>query len=122
MAHSLFHFFIGLTAGSLCFLNIIFRPWLDGEKMSNPLRRWLILSYAIACFAIIPNLLCRAGLPQNVCASWWMNIFVLYPVINKLKDGGSLIGQVGITLFFILQYLCLLGAIARTRRNTSDVQ
>jgi len=71
----------------------------------------LITAYALGLFAIIPGILRFVGMPEHMCNGWWMNVFIFYPVINKLKPGGMLVGEALVILCFALQYALLLAAL-----------
>lgn len=108
MAHIAFHFSVGLATGTVCLL-----PWLmimfpANERKANLTGKWIIICYSLGLWAVIPNILRRLGIPENICSGWWMNIFFLHHLINEIKKGGMLIGEITITACFFLQYIVLL--------------
>lgn len=125
MAHSIFHFSVGLAIGTAGFLPGVIKALKSGTKVSPAVARWLILSYGLAAAAVVPNLLRRLGLPEPVVSGWWMNLFVFHPLIDRLKQGGMLFGEVIIAACFTLQYaliLVMLGKTLRRKRILPDGQ
>lgn len=110
-ADSTVHFALGMLTGMILFIHPVIRDKIAGRKLAPAFKTWLIMSYGIAVFAIIPNILRRIGVPDTICNGWWMNIFLLHPLINRLKHGGMLIGRIGIIACFTIQYILLLTAI-----------
>jgi hypothetical protein len=114
VAHPLFHFGIGLAVGTAAILPSIAGKIRSGDRMAPWLGKRLITAYALGVFAVVPGLLHLAGLPGFICNGWWMNVFIFYHLMNKLKPGGMLGGEVLAVSCFALQYVLLLAAL-RTR-------
>lgn len=115
MAHSAMHFGIGLTAGALAGLPLIYKTLRRRIPSSIAVRRWLIISYSAAIVAVFPSLLDNIGIPENITSAWPMNIFLLHPLIS-LKQGGKLIGETLIVVCFFFQYFILMLLLWRSRR------
>jgi hypothetical protein len=108
MAHSIFHFGIGTLLGALCGLPYMLARLRSEGRSAPAALSWLGLSFAAGIFAIVPAILMNLGLPESIGRGWWMNIFLLHPLIDNFKEGGLLWGQLLVLLTFILQYTCLL--------------
>lgn len=111
MTDSTLHFALGMLTGMILFIHPVIRNKIAGRKLAPAFKTWLIMSYCLAVFAIIPNILRRIGVPDTICNGWWMNVFLLHPLINGLKNGGMVIGRIGIITCFTIQYILLLTAI-----------
>ncbi len=117
MAHSSLHFFIGQLAGMVIFMPRLVRSFRRQQQLAFAFRSWLILSYSLAVFAIIPNILRRIGVPENICNGWWMNIFMFHSILDQIRHGGMLIGQAGIIACFSFQYVFLLTTLYHVLRK-----
>jgi hypothetical protein len=98
---------------------LTYRPLLDawrrGAPVAHPLRRWLMVAYGLGLYAIVPNLLRRAGVAHDLCEAWFMNIFLFSSALNHLVQGGTIYGPFGMGLLLMSQYLTLLWALRRSR-------
>lgn len=121
MAHSAFHFSLGMAFGTSMLLRPVFQRLIAGRKLAVCFGKWLIASYGLGVLAIAPGLLGSIGVPETVCRGWWMNIFLFHPLIDKVKTGGMLIGELGIISCFLLQYLLLLAALRKRLRRENAV-
>lgn len=121
MAHSLLHFTLGLWAAMLVLLPRL-PAWERTGPRARAYGRWLAGAYALALWAIIPNLLRRTGLPESFCSGPWMNLFMLHPIVDQLHPGGMLIGEAVFLAAVALQYLLLLRAIARVSLPRETIQ
>ena len=111
MAHSAMHFAIGLAVGTAAFLPSLVKAARRNGKRAPAFARWIGISWALALFAVVPNLLRGFGVPDAICSGWWMNVFLFHPLADRLKSGGMLIGELGIALLLTLQYVLLLAAL-----------
>jgi len=116
MAHSTMHFAIGLVSGTAILLPSVLRGMTTGKKTSKDTGRMLAVSYALAFVAIIPNLLRHAGIPDSFCSGWWMNLFLFNPMLDKLKPGGLLIGELMILVLFVTHYSIIITGIIKVSR------
>lgn len=116
MAHSAFHFAIGLAAGTACLLPDVVRAVRRRQQVAQRLRRWIVLAYVCGIVAIIPSILRRLGLPDAFCSGGWMNVFFLHPCVDRLQSGGMLIAEFAIVACFVAHYTTLLVAILRLNR------
>lgn len=119
MAHTVLHFSVGLAVGTAVPLAPVVRNLVRAERKAGLLRLWIGAAYAAGLFACVPNVLRSLGIPEQVCAGWWMNIFMLHPLIDALEDGGMLVGEILLAACFTLQYLVLLLTL-RSIRMRSD--
>ena len=113
MAHSTMHFAIGLAVGTAALLPSVVKAARRGDKLAPPFARWIGIALALAMFAVVPNLLRSSGVPDAICSGWWMNVFLFHPLADRLKQGGMLIGELGIALILTFQYVLLLAALRR---------
>lgn len=111
MAHSTLHFTLGMALGTSMLVRSVLPGFTSARESAALFGKWLIVSYALGFLAIVPNLLRSIGVPEIICGGWWMNIFLFHPLVDKVKTGGMLIGEVGIISCFVLQYALLLAAL-----------
>ena len=117
-AHATFHFFLGAAAGMGLLLPCIWSAARDQRPLSGPLLRWLLVAYGLGLWAVVPNVLGHLGVPQEICDGWWMNAFLLHPLIDRVQDGGKLLGEVGMTMIFCTQYLVLVTSRIQPGKQT----
>jgi hypothetical protein len=115
MAQSTLHFAVGMSAAACLAVPPLVRAWRAGSPVAVPLRRWILLSGGLGAYAVIPSLLRRLGLPPALWDSWWANLFCLYPLIERIRGGGILLGEAAVALLAGAQYLALLAAIRRAK-------
>ncbi len=112
MAHSAMHFGIGLAVGAASGL-----PFLKAalkEEVSRNSATWLAISYVLGAIAVLPSFLGLIGVPESITSSWYMNVFLLHPIIDRLKSGGKLIGETLVVSCFLFQYFIMLVLLRRT--------
>ena len=117
MAHSALHFAVGTGLGMLAFARPVYRNWRGGARLSEPLGRWVLGSLALGVFALAPGLLRHLGLPESFCAGWWMNVFVFHQLLNALKPGGLLVGEIALVACLSAQYVVVVAAVVSARRR-----
>jgi hypothetical protein len=117
MMHSTLHFSLGMVVGTALTCRPLLDAWRRGAALAPHLRRWLIVAYGLGVYAIVPNLLRRAGVAHDVCEAWFMNVFLLSPALNRLVQGGTIYGPFVMGLLVVLQYLTLLWAVRRASRS-----
>lgn len=115
--HSTIHFSVGMLLGTALTYRPVLVAWQQGRRVAPPLRRWLVVAYALGIYAIVPNLLRRAGLPHHLCEAWFMNIFLFSPLFNRLIHWGAMPGQFILSMLVAAQYSVLLWALRRTRNH-----
>lgn len=111
MAHAALHFSIGLAAGMALQAPPLRKAWNRSQELAPAVMRWLLVSWALGTWAIIPSLLRYAGLPEAFCHGWWMNLFLFHPLINQLGPHGTIIGGVMFVTGFTFQYAMIVAAI-----------
>lgn len=117
MAHSGLHFAVGMAAGMAVAAGPMVRAWRARAAVAPAARRWLVCSWAVGLWAIIPGLARYAGVPDPICDGVWMNAFVLYPALNALLPWkGVPVAAVALLGCFLLQYGVLLAAVRRASR------
>lgn len=117
MAQSTVHFAIGMIAGTAVALPRLVRRQRAGEPVAAEFARWFLYSYGLGALAIVPSVLRKMGVPDGVCDGWWMNVFLLYPLIGRLKSGGTLVGELLMGSVFGLQYGLMLLYIRSHRKR-----
>jgi len=117
MSHAAIHVALGLIAGALLTLPRLARAWVRKRPLARACGRWLVLSYALGVYALIPSILGRLGVPPAVCQSEWMNLFLLHPWIRQMGPGGKAVGAAVIGTVFAAQYGLLLLLLAYRQRH-----
>ncbi|MBT3294370.1 MAG: hypothetical protein HN919_17815 [Verrucomicrobia bacterium] len=117
MMHSTIHFSLGMLVGTALTCRPLLAAWKSGAHVAPLLRRWLVVAYGLGLYAIVPNLLRRAGIAHAVCEGWIMNIFLLSPMLNRLIQGGTISGPFIMSALVAAQYIILLQAVRRTARQ-----
>jgi hypothetical protein len=113
MAQSTFHFAVGMAVGSAWAIPELRRRWASGQTVARACGRWIVLSLAVGTYATLPSLLRYARVPESIVGAWWMNLFLLHPLIDRLKSGGVFIGEAAVAACFGAQYALMLLAIRR---------
>jgi len=116
MAHASFHFAAGLAVGMALQTPSLRQAWDRGREIAPSVLRWMAWSWAFGVWAIIPSLLRYAGCPESLCNGWWMNVFLLHPVVNRWGPHATIIGGVAFVLCFSFQYTVILAGIRRIRK------
>jgi hypothetical protein len=117
MAHAALHFAIGSTLGLALAAPQLRQAWQTGKRLGPATLRCLGLSWGIGILAVVPSLLRYAGVPESSCAGWWMNVFVLHPLLNRLLPPCTLVGTAAFAGTFVAQYALILAAMVRVRRR-----
>lgn len=115
MAHAALHFAVGLAAGMAVQAPALRRAWDQGRELAPAVMRWLLVSWGLGFWAIIPSLLRYAGVPAGFCNGWWMNLFLFHPLINHFGPHGTIIGAALFVAGFSFQYAVLVAAIRMKR-------
>lgn len=119
MAHSAMHFSLGMIVASAFSLPPLVRAWQRGRLLSGAFLRWFVLSGAMGAYAVLPGVLRRCGVPDRVCDGWWMNVFLFYPWLNRVKPGAMTSGPLLLGLCLALYYGVLVAAIVTQRRRNN---
>jgi hypothetical protein len=114
-ADTSFHVGIGMIAGSLIALPGLLRAWHHRQRLAPQFLRWFLLSYGLGAFSVVPSVLRRLGMPDTVVTHPIMNIFVLHPFLNRIQEGGLVLGGAMVAGIAACQYLLLLAAIKAVR-------
>lgn len=120
MADATLHFAAGLAVGMALQSPGIRRAWSNGPSLAPAMVRGIALSWGLGFWAIIPSLLHHAGFPETFTGGWWMNLFMLHPLINRWGPHATIIGGAALVGCFAFQYAAILGALLNVRkfRNT----
>ena len=113
MAHTIFHFAVGMAIGTAVLFPPVYRSLTGNGNAAKPMRNWLLAAYGLGTWAVLPGALKWLGIADG----WWMNIFLLHPLINRFKNGGVLVGELLVTFFFVLQYVTVLIALRRRQKD-----
>lgn len=111
MAQSTLHFSIGMALGTVLALPQLARAWKTGKKLATLFGRLFIYSYGLGLYATIPSILRHIETTESLTKEWWMNIFLFYPLIEKIDGPSIVLGELLIALLFGLHYIMLLLAI-----------
>lgn len=117
MAHVNLHLATGLLVGSAVTIAPLARAWWLEHRVAVPILRSLVVSFTLAMWSILPNLLTTLGAPASVHTSWWSNLFLGHAMIDRRTHGGLLIGELVIAAYLTAVYLLVLLAIRRARRR-----
>lgn len=117
MAHSTLHFTMGWMVGSALSAPAVRHAWKTGSTLSPAFRRWFALSYLVGIYAVVPGVLRRLGVADAICDGWWMNVFVLYPLVNGWKSGAVTMGPLVLGACLGAQYIILVAAVWRARHS-----
>lgn len=118
MAHANFHIATGVIVGTAITAAPLVRAWTAGRPVAAPIKRMLIVSYALGFWAVVPTALTTLGAGGHVHHAWWANVFVAHAAIDRRFDEGLLIGELAIAAAFVAQYLLVLVALRRARRGS----
>jgi hypothetical protein len=117
MAHVNLHLAVGIGAGTLATAIPLARAWLGGRPVARPLAIMIVASYALAAWAIVPNVATQLAVAgEAIHTGWWANVFVLHAAIDRRIEGGLLVGEVAIGAAFVAHYTIVVAAIVRARR------
>lgn len=111
MAHAALHFAIGMTTGMVLLAPQLKRAWQKRERLYAAVKWWVLAAWGLGFAAITPSLLGYAGLPESICSGWWMNIFLLHALINRLCPQHLILSSFLFGGLLSLQYLVILAAI-----------
>jgi len=92
MAHAALHVAVGMAAGMALTARRTLRACRTRQHVAAHLRAWVGVAWLLGGFALVPSMLRHAGLPAWVCEGWWMNLFGLHPLLNRLVPGGQIVG------------------------------
>jgi hypothetical protein len=115
VAHANLHLAAGMATATALTLWPLARALRARAPLAAPLRRVLLSSYALGVWALLPNLLTRAGAPPSVHRAWWANVFLGHAWIDGRTDGGLLIGEIALVAILVFHYALLVAALARAR-------
>ena len=112
MTHSAIHFSLGaLAATGLCLPSLARRFRSTGTPLARPLLKWLVCSLGAGLWAVVPAILLHAGVPAAFCHGWWMNVFMLHPLLFRLNLGGTIVATAMLAFCFAVHYGLLLCAV-----------
>jgi len=117
MAQSTLHFAVGMAVGTAAAAPSLVRRIRGRRRTARCFLRWFALSYGLGFVAVIPSLLRHAGVARELCMRWWMNVFFLFPLIDRLQPGGMVLGEAAVLMLFGLQYVAMLLLIGRLERS-----
>lgn len=122
MAHLNLHVAEGLALGGAIGAVGVARAWLADRPVAGPILRLAVLSFALAAWAIVPQVLTTLGAPASVHHAWWANLFLGHALLDARTGGGLLIGELAIAAWLAGVYLLIVLAIRRatTRPSTSS--
>ncbi len=113
MAQSTLHFAFGMAIGSAWALPQLWQRWKRRAALTGVIGRWLLLSYGLGLYATLPSILRRASNGAEWATDTWANIFLFYPLIERLNTPSIALGEFCIAACFAAQYGLILLAIRR---------
>lgn len=117
MAHAALHFAAGMTVGMVLLAPRLKQAWETRTQVYPTVKWWILAAWGLGFFAIIPSLLRYAGLPESFCSGWWMNGFLLHPLVNRLLPQNLILASFVFGGLIALQYLVILAAILRLKSD-----
>ena len=119
MAQSTLHFAVGMAVGTAAAAPSLLQCIRNRGKTAKSFLRWFVLSYGLGFVAIVPSLLRHWGASESLCRSWRMNLFLFFPLIDRLWAGGLVLGEAAVVAVFVLQYGALLLVVRRLESGSS---
>jgi len=116
MAQSTLHLSFGALLGTLISLPPLWRAWRGRLPVARAIARWCLLSWALGFHAVIPSIVRRLSGNPDIGSSPGWNLFLFYPLLDRLPLPGILAGELAAAAVFGLQYAVILLAIRRARR------
>ncbi len=116
MAHVNLHLAAGVAAGTGLGLIGVARAVLAARPLAPPIAHMLVLAGALGLWAVGPSVLARLGVP-GAHHAWWADLFVGHRSLDRLTDGGLLIGELALGAAIAGHYLLILLALVRARRR-----
>ena len=118
MAQSTLHLSFGMLIGTLLSIRPLWLAWMQDRPVARPIARWCLLTLALGFFAVIPAMVRRLfHLPGIGTGAGW-NLFLFYPLLDRLELPSILAGELATAALFSLQYAVILLAIRRAYRNS----
>ncbi len=117
MAQSTLHFSFGMIVGTLTALPSVWRAWRQDRPVARMVGRWCLLSYALGLYAVLPAIIRRLTDDPEIGSGPWWNLFLLYPLLDRLQLPSIVGGELAVTALFMLQYSVIVLAIQRARRR-----
>lgn len=115
MAHAALHFAAGMTAGMVLLAPRLKQAWQTRSHLYAAVKWWILAAWGLGFTAIIPSLLKYAGLPESFCSGWWMNVFLLHPLINHFLPQNLILASFIFGSLIAFQYLIIVAAIQRLK-------
>ena len=115
MADASLHFAAGLALGMALATPRLRQAWSQRHVLAPAMLRGMTLSWGLGLWAVTPSLLRYAGMPDAFCQGWWMNLFLLHPLINRWGPHATIIGAVALVSCIAFQYGTILAGILRAR-------
>ncbi len=117
MAHAALHFAAGMTAGMVLMAPRLKRAWQTRTHLYAAVKWWVLAAWGLGFISIIPSLLRYAGLPESFCTGWWMNIFLLHPLMNWLLPQNLILASFIFEGLIALQYFIILASLFRLKKG-----
>lgn len=106
-----------MVLGSAIAVPLVLRQWWLKRPLAQPFLWWFAASYGLGIYANTPSILRVLGVPESVCASPLMNLFLLNPLVKSWRPGGELVGGTLVIAIAFTQYAALLLALAAQRKK-----
>jgi hypothetical protein len=102
-----------MLVGSAYMLPRLWRKWKQDSPLAKTIGAWIIISALLGVYATLPSILRRISVDSEWITSWWVNVFLFYPLIEKLNSPSIVLGELCTALTFATQYTIILLAIFR---------
>lgn len=122
MAQSTLHLSFGMLLGTLFSLPPFWRAWQRGLPVARTVLRWILLSYALGIYAVLPAIVRRFSSNPDIGSSIGWNVFLFFPLVDRLPLPSILVGELAVGSIFALQYAVMLLAIRRTQHRFADAK
>ncbi|HAS81369.1 MAG TPA: hypothetical protein DCS43_01505 [Verrucomicrobia bacterium] len=117
MAQSTLHLSAGMLLGTLLAVPRVWRAWQAGKAVSPAIARWCLLSYGLGLYALLPSIIRRLAAAPGLADGPAWNLFLFYPLIQRLDLPSIALGELTTASLFALQYATILIAIHRTNER-----
>jgi len=113
MAHAALHFSAGMVAGMVLLAPRLKQAWQTRSQLYAAVKWWILAAWGLGFVAIVPSMLKFAGLPAPFCSGWWMNLFLLHPLLNYFLPQNLIVTSFIFGGLITFQYSVILAAILR---------
>ena len=107
-----------MLCATLCTIKPVLLAWIHHRPLARLVARWCLWSYAIGTLAVLPAIARRTTGIEPTHFIW--NLFVAYPLIDRLPLPSILIGEILTGTIWGAQYSLILYALHRIRPRSQE--